>query len=321
MATNLGTKGRFHVGHLIVGDPISDGGANPNAGYIATATANAGAVTGVSAATSAVITFTNTHNLNVGQLVTVTSPSTFTGATNPFPGTYVITAINVASKTITLGGCSTSGATISGFTGVVVTLVVPQHTGAVTGAAVTAATGTSTVTITAAGNWVPGQKVVISGVNGITNVNGTQVVVTGGFGTFTFVPATAAASSYTSGGLVYDSPATAAIPRGPSPREVRGIYVFDSITLVPQAALTNSTTPATQSATFTVILPGVKLGDLVIPSVVDSALAGAAGAGLVYSAYVTAANTVVVVLANVSAATITAANASLAFSFVWVRLT
>lgn len=68
--------------------------------------------------------------------------------------------------------------------------------------AVTNATGTTTVTITAAGTWTTGQVVIIASVGGITNVNGAQTISAGGSGTFNFVPATAASGSYTSGGTV-----------------------------------------------------------------------------------------------------------------------
>ena len=152
------------------------------------------------------------------------------------------------------------------------TLVVPPVTGSSVAAAVTNATGTTTVTITAAGNWVVGQQVAISGVLGITGVNGTNTITVGGNGSFQFVPAVAAASAYTSGGIVYSFPLQQAVPSGPSPQVIKGVYTFQSITVVPAASLTNSTTPATQTATFTITLPGVNLGDFVIPQPVNDLL-------------------------------------------------
>ena len=68
-------------------------------------------------------------------------------------------------------------------------------------ATITGATGTSTVTITAVGHGFQTDDIVlIAGVTVITNVNGTHTITVTGTNTFTFVPGSAAAGTYGSGG-------------------------------------------------------------------------------------------------------------------------
>lgn len=325
MATNSIGKGRFKVGGLIVGNPPSDGGPNVQSGVIMAGTGAAGAqagitVSSISGATSAVVTFSAAHNLQIGQIITIAG-TTATGGTNTANTTAVVTAVGGGSgtgyTTATLGGLSTSGLTIT-TTSAVVTLVVPPA------AAVTAATaisGTTTITVTAPGQWQQGDQVIISGATG-TNVNGTQTIATGGNGTFTYKPSTTASGVALGSTQVIAFPIQESIPSGPSPQWIKGIYTFQNITLLPSASLTDSATPATQSEEFTVTLPGVNLGDIVLASVNNQASLGVAGAavGLIYSVAVTGTGEVTVTLTNVSGATITAANATLTFSFLWIRL-
>jgi hypothetical protein len=318
MAIGIGSKARARFGALIVGNPVGDGGSNPNAGLLIASSAT-NAVVSISAASAAVVTTTSAHNLNIGQIVTIAGV-TGSGAVK-CNGTYVITAVG-STTTFTLGGVVTTGLTNT-ITNATITLVQPPVNAAqgsqAGGVAATNVTNSSTtVTVTAPGNWIPGQQVVLTGISGFTthNPNGTWTIVTGGNGTFTVTVTSAPTGTGSAFGKVISYPLTGVNPAGASPTVLKGFYLFSDITLTPSASILT-----TASAEITVLLPGVNLGDIIVPAPTSALLAsGGAGIGINVSVAVVAANTVVVTLTNTTGSTITAANASILMNFLWIRL-
>lgn len=320
MALNALGKGRFKVGGLVVGNAPSDGAPNPNAGLIVAGTGAAGAFAGItvssiSAATSAVVTFSAAHDLNIGDIITIAG-TTATGGTNTANTTAVITAVGggsgTAYTTATLGGLSTSGLTIT-VTNAIVTLIEPPVTAVSTP---TAISGTTSVTVTVPGQWAVGQQVIITGATG-TNVNGTQIITTGGNGSFIYKPSTTASGAAVGSAQVIAFPIQETQPVGPSPQWIKGIYTFSNKTLTPSASLTTLL-----GATFNVTLPGVNVGDIVVAQPNNDALEAqaGAGAGMTYSCAIIGPNQVSVTVFNSTAGTITAANATMTFDFLWIRL-
>lgn len=316
MSVSLGTKARFHVGALLIGDPIADSGAIFSLGSVP---ALAASITGVTIANNPVFTSTpSSGSWVVGDVVAITG---FKGTTlGGVPdGIYTVTVGGATSFQV--GPSVTTTGTFPS-TGGVAALLSNRTTAAnLVISLISLSAGVATITTTGAHNLSIGQAVGItalsglstlpasgtSGLNPVSQLAGPFVVSSSGFTTTTIQLNYASTGAPVLMTGTYVANAASLVP-GPvlaSPTTQRGVYSAQ----VSIAATLN----APGSANGTIAVAGVQVGDKV-----DMIPPTSLSKGITFAAWVSAPGVVSYNLTNGNGGAIYTTPST--WTLVWTKL-